>query len=125
VYFLIFPTKRVSKLCTFGPKFVQLNAIIQHLMTVMRIQQVFFFILVGCFVAGGWACEERPPVELTTQQRDKIDTMFQRKVNKTLRVELDSMCAKDRDAKIRYLADSIIKARRKEEESLREKYLGQ
>jgi hypothetical protein len=91
----------------------------------MRIQQVFFFMLAGSAIASGWACEERPPVELTTQQRDKIDTLFQREVNKVLRVELDSMCAKDRDAKIRYLADSIVKARRKEEEGLREKYLGQ
>jgi hypothetical protein len=38
---------------------------------------------------------------------------------------MDTLCIRNREAKVRYLVDSIMRARRAEEEKLRKKYLGQ
>jgi hypothetical protein len=72
-----------------------------------------------------FACKERPPLELTPAQREQIDTLYVRALNKGLKAEMDTLCIRNREAKVRYLVDSIMRARRAEEEKLRKKYLGQ
>ena len=70
-----------------------------------------------------FSCGEKPQLKLTTTQRDQIDTLYLRKLNpEGLALEMDSLCEATREAKIQVLLDSMLKARRAEEEELRLKY---
>jgi len=70
-----------------------------------------------------FSCGEQPPLKLTTTQRDQVDTLYLRKLNQEgLALEMDSLCKVTREAKIQMLVDSMLKARRAEEEELRLKY---
>ncbi|WP_353485167.1 hypothetical protein [Haliscomenobacter sp.] len=70
-----------------------------------------------------FSCGEKPPLKLTTTQRDQIDTLYLRKLNQEgMALEMDSLCKATREAKIQVLVDSMLKARRAEEEELRLKY---
>lgn len=67
------------------------------------------------------ACSEPPPLKLTLQQRDMVDTIYLQKVQ-TLGPQLDSLCLVNREARLKKAVDSILAIRRSEEEKLRIKY---
>jgi hypothetical protein len=67
------------------------------------------------------ACSEPPPLKLTLQQRDMVDTIYLQKVQ-TLGPQLDSLCLVNRETRLKNAVDSILAIRRSEEEKLRTKY---
>lgn len=67
------------------------------------------------------ACSEPPPLKLTLQQRDMVDTIYLQKVQ-TLGPQLDSLCLVNREIRLKNAVDSILVIRRSEEEKLRVKY---
>ncbi|MDX2067446.1 MAG: hypothetical protein SFV55_03410 [Haliscomenobacter sp.] len=72
-----------------------------------------------------WAfsCGEKPPLRLTTAQRDQVDTLYLRAINQGgLSAEMDSLCNSNQKANIQHLVDSMLQVRRKEEEDLRKRY---
>ena len=66
-------------------------------------------------------CSETPPLKLTLEQRDLVDTIYLKKVQ-TLGPELDSVCQAGRESRLKQAVDSILTVRRSEEEALRSKY---
>lgn len=84
------------------------------------LMSVFAFLLLSI---GAFSCGEKPPLRLTTAQRDQVDTLFLRAVNKGgLSAEMDSLCSGTQAAKVQQLVDSMLLVRRKEEEDLRKRY---
>ena len=72
---------------------------------------------------GAFSCGEKPPLRLTTTQRDQVDTLYLRAVNQGgLSAEMDSLCSSTQAAKVQHLVDSMLLVRRKEEEDLRKRY---
>lgn len=83
-----------------------------------------FFIAVGLLVAIfliTTSCKEEAPLKLTAAQRDQLDTLFTKQV-KELGVELDSLCDLLYKEELDRAVDSIISARKAQEEALRKKY---
>lgn len=66
-------------------------------------------------------CSEPPPLKLTLEQREWVDTLYLRQVE-GLGARLDSQCLERREKELQALADSIVAVRRHEEELLRAKY---
>ena len=86
-----------------------------------RTEQVVF--VLGLLSVLTLACEEKPPLKLTTNQRDEVDTLYLRAINKGgLAAEMDSLCKAKREVEIKVLVDSMLRVRREEEEELRLRY---
>lgn len=82
---------------------------------------LFFFLLVFSF--GVYSCGEKPPLRLTTAQRDQVDTLYLRAINQGgLSAKMDSLCTATQEAMVQHLVDSMLQVRRDEEEALRKKY---
>lgn len=72
---------------------------------------------------GFVSCGEKPPLKLTTAQRDQVDTLYLREVNQGgLAKTMDSLCTATQASRIQHLVDSMLQVRRKEEEELRKRY---
>lgn len=72
---------------------------------------------------GVFSCGEKPPLRLTSVQREQVDTLYLRKVNQGgLAREMDSLCTATQEARVQHLVDSMLQVRRKEEEELRKRY---
>ena len=69
------------------------------------------------------SCGEKPPLRLTTIQRDQVDTLYLRAINQGgVAAEMDSLCQAKREIEIKILVDSMLQVRRAEEQALRDKY---
>lgn len=80
-------------------------------------------LILGGLYIGASSCGEKPPLRLTSAQRDQVDTLYLREVNQGgLAKEMDSLCTASQEANIQKLVDSMLLARRKEEEELRKRY---
>ena len=81
---------------------------------------VFVVLLLSSWI---FSCGEKPPLRLTTAQRDQVDTLYLRAINKGgLLAEMDSLCSHTQAARVQHLVDSMLQVRRKEEEDLRKRY---
>ena len=81
---------------------------------------IFVFLLLSFWA---FSCGEKPPLRLTTAQRDQVDTLYLRAINQGgLSAEMDSLCSGTQAAKIQHLVDSMLQVRRKEDEDLRKRY---
>jgi hypothetical protein len=69
------------------------------------------------------ACDDGPPPEFTTQERELMDTLYLQRVS-VLRPRLDSACEANFNSNVLRLADSLVKVRKAEEAALRERALG-
>lgn len=86
-----------------------------------RTKQLFQGALAILLLLGLAHCSETPPLKLTLEQRDLVDTIYLQKVQ-TLGPELDSACQTGRELRLKQAVDSILAVRRSEEEVLRTKY---
>jgi len=84
-----------------------------------RILTVCLLVLIGSglFVA----CEEPPPLRLTSRQRERVDSLYVNAV-KALNEEMDSICTLRYETELPQLVDSLVQVRRSEEARLRKKY---
>lgn len=83
-----------------------------------------YFLLFSTGVSGMFGltnCSETPPLKLTLEQRDLVDTIYLKKVQ-TLGPALDSACEVGWEQRLKEALDSILAVRRAEEEALRVKY---
>jgi hypothetical protein len=71
----------------------------------------------GLFVA----CEEPPPLRLTSRQRERVDSLYVDAV-KGLNQEMDSLCSLRYETELPLMVDSLVQVRRSEEARLRKKY---
>jgi hypothetical protein len=67
------------------------------------------------------ACQEEPPLILTSSQRDQLDTLYTLEVTK-LAGELDSICDQILATEMDATVDSLLALRKKQERDLRQKY---
>ena len=67
------------------------------------------------------SCGEKPPLKLTSAQRDQVDTLYNKEVT-LLANEMDSLCNTLFEKEMQQTIDSIYKARKLAEKALREKY---
>lgn len=67
------------------------------------------------------ACKEEAPLKLTSKQREQVDTLYSKEVG-ALSEELDSLCDQLFASRLEATVDSLLKIRRLQEESLRQKY---
>lgn len=89
----------------------------------MKRRNLYCFFLFLSLSIAAFSCGEKPPIRLTTAQRDQVDTLYLRKINQEgLATEMDSLCISTQEARIQHLVDSMLQVRRKEEEDLRKKY---
>lgn len=78
-------------------------------------------ILLALFLIQLSACKEDAPLKLTSKQREQVDTLFSKQVN-ALSEEMDSLCDQLFATRLDATVDSLLKIRRLQEESLRQKY---
>lgn len=89
----------------------------------MKRSAIYGFFLFFSLSMLAFSCGEKPPIRLTTAQRDQVDTLYLRKINQEgLAKEMDSLCVATQEARVQHLVDSMLQVRRKEEEELRKKY---
>ena len=67
------------------------------------------------------ACQEKPPLKLTSSQRDQLDTLYAQAVG-PLAEELDSICEQMFATRLDNMVDSLLKVRQQQEDNLRQKY---
>ena len=67
------------------------------------------------------ACTEEAPLNLTSAQRDQLDTLYSQKVT-ILAEEMDSLCEVFHEDNFTAMVDSLLKVRMAGEKALREKY---
>ncbi|GAB5555207.1 MAG: hypothetical protein Sapg2KO_47980 [Saprospiraceae bacterium] len=67
------------------------------------------------------ACQEAPPLKLTSRQWEQLDTLYSQEV-KGLATQLDSLCDEYYANNLDATVDSLLKIRRLQEQSLRQKY---
>jgi hypothetical protein len=85
--------------------------------------RILWVLSAGGFMLFLCCCGEKPPLRLTTAQRDQVDTLYLRSINqKGLSLQMDSICTANRPAKVQHLVDSMLQVRRAEEEELRKRY---
>lgn len=77
--------------------------------------------LLALFLIQLSACQEVPPLKLTSRQWEQLDTLYGQEV-KGLASELDSLCDQYYIANLDATVDSLLKIRRLQEQSLRQKY---
>ena len=81
--------------------------------------RILWFVLPGLFCLG--SCSDPPPLKLTLQQREWVDTLYFRRIE-GMSARMDSLCIQKRERILPALTDSILAVRREEEEALRAKY---
>lgn len=81
--------------------------------------RVIWLVFPGLFCLG--SCSDPPPLKLTLQQREWVDTLYFRRIE-GMSVRMDSLCVEKRERILTALTDSILTVRREEEEALRAKY---
>lgn len=78
-------------------------------------------LLLGLLLLQLTACQEEPPLKLTSTQRDQLDTLYTLEVTK-LAEELDSICDQMFRTELEATVDSLLILRKKQERDLRRKY---
>jgi hypothetical protein len=86
-------------------------------MSTQRLSAIPFFIIAGMILAVA-GCTEPPPISLSSEERERIDTLYSREVRQ-LRPYLDSLCESIFDEEVQWAVDSMLEVRRAEEERLR------
>lgn len=81
--------------------------------------RLIWLVLPGLFCLG--SCSDPPPLKLTLQQREWVDTLYFRRIE-GMSARMDSLCIEKRERILPALTDSILTVRREEEEVLRAKY---
>jgi hypothetical protein len=80
-----------------------------------------------CFPAGITgllflcACSDPPPLKLTLEQREWVDTLYFRRIE-GMSARMDSQCIEKQARLLKPFTDSILAVRREEEAALRAKY---
>lgn len=82
-------------------------------------RRLIWLLLPGLFCLG--SCSDPPPLKLTLQQREWVDTLYFRRIE-GMSARMDSLCIQKREGILPALTDSILAVRREEEEALRAKY---
>ena len=82
-------------------------------------RRLIWLVLPGLFCLG--SCSDPPPLKLTLEQREWVDTLYFRRIE-GMGLRMDSLCVEKRKQILSTLTDSILLVRRKEEEALRAKY---